>query len=75
MTSERAPERFEDEAQVVAVVEMAVQAQAVELVFGILIVQLLDAFQLFQTNLVPENNLNNKFMNKTQQLHDTDTIF
>ena len=54
VTSERAPERFEDEAQVVAVVEMAVQAQAVELVFGILIVQLLDAFQLLQTNLVPK---------------------
>ena len=34
VTSERAPERFEDEAKVVAVVEMAVQAQAVELDFG-----------------------------------------
>ena len=52
------PERLENKAEMVLVVEMTEQSQAVELVLVVGIVQTLQKLQLLQTSLVPGTHIN-----------------
>ena len=58
VTVEAVPEWLEDETEMVPVVEMTKQTQAVELIFMVGIVQTLQKLQFLQTRLVPDNLYN-----------------
>lgn len=49
------PQWFEDETEMILVVEMAIQAQTVKLVLRVGVVQSFQELQLLQTRLVPES--------------------
>jgi len=54
ITTSLLPERLKDQAEVVLVVEMSKQSQAVELVLMVRVIQTLEKLQLLQTCLVPK---------------------